>query len=127
MSIVLLGSTSGSITLQEPAVAGTNTLTLPASTGTVCLTENFTGSNVSLAASGYQKLPSGLIMQWGTVTTNTTVTFPIAFPSACVSLTFGAYGTESGIPRASSVSTTNFVYSSASFGNQDAYWLAIGY
>ena len=35
MSIVLLGSTSGSITLQEPAVAGTNTLSLPAVTGTL--------------------------------------------------------------------------------------------
>lgn len=35
MSIVLVGSTSGSITLQEPAVAGTTTLTLPATTGTV--------------------------------------------------------------------------------------------
>ena len=37
MSIVLAGSTSGTITLQEPAVAGTNTLTLPASTGTIVL------------------------------------------------------------------------------------------
>jgi hypothetical protein len=35
MSIVLVGSTSGSITLQEPAVAGTTTLTLPATTGNV--------------------------------------------------------------------------------------------
>jgi hypothetical protein len=35
MSIVLQGTTSGSITLQEPAVAGTNTLNLPAVTGTV--------------------------------------------------------------------------------------------
>jgi len=35
MSIVLQGSTSGSITLQEPAVAGTTVLTLPAVTGTV--------------------------------------------------------------------------------------------
>ena len=35
MSIVLLGSTSGSITLQEPAVAGTTTLNLPATSGTV--------------------------------------------------------------------------------------------
>jgi len=35
MSIVLLGSTSGSVTLQEPAVAGSTTLTLPATTGTV--------------------------------------------------------------------------------------------
>ena len=35
MSIVLVGSTSGSITLQEPAVAGTTVLTLPAVTGNV--------------------------------------------------------------------------------------------
>jgi hypothetical protein len=35
MSIVLMGSTSGSCTLQEQAVAGTTTLTLPTSSGTV--------------------------------------------------------------------------------------------
>jgi hypothetical protein len=35
MSIVLVGSTSGSITLQEPAVAGSTTLDLPATSGTV--------------------------------------------------------------------------------------------
>ena len=35
MSIVLVGSTSGSITLQEPAVAGTTTLNLPATSGTL--------------------------------------------------------------------------------------------
>ena len=35
MSIILQGSTSGSITLQEPAVAGTTVLTLPATTGNV--------------------------------------------------------------------------------------------
>lgn len=81
----------------------------------------------SLASSGYQKLAGGLIMQWGFVTTNSTVTFPIAFPTQCFGVTFGAYGTESGIPRYTSVSTTSFVYSSASFGNQDAFWIAIGY
>ena len=35
MSIVLVGSTSGSITLQEPAIAGTTVLDLPATSGTV--------------------------------------------------------------------------------------------
>jgi hypothetical protein len=38
MSIVLVGSTSGSVTLQEPAVAGTTVLTLPATTGTFITT-----------------------------------------------------------------------------------------
>ena len=36
-SIVVSGDTSGAITIAAPAVAGTNTLTLPASTGTVVL------------------------------------------------------------------------------------------
>ena len=47
MSIVLVGSTSGSITLQEPAVAGSNTINLPASTGTVALLDG--SSNLSVA------------------------------------------------------------------------------
>jgi hypothetical protein len=38
MSIILQGSTSGSVTLQEPAVAGTTILTLPAVSGTVITT-----------------------------------------------------------------------------------------
>ena len=37
MSVVLFGSTSGSVTLQEPAVAGTTVLNLPATTGTMAL------------------------------------------------------------------------------------------
>jgi hypothetical protein len=38
--INLLGSTSGTLTLQANAVAGTNTLTLPAATGTILTTGN---------------------------------------------------------------------------------------
>lgn len=42
----------------------------------------------SLATNGYQKLPSGLIIQWGSSerTGSTTVTFPIRFPNACYSV-----------------------------------------
>jgi hypothetical protein len=46
MSIVLMGSTSGSITLQEPAVAGSNTISLPALTGTVVIA----GQNSAITA-----------------------------------------------------------------------------
>lgn len=38
MSIVLLGATSGSVTLQEPAVAGTTVIDLPATSGTMAVT-----------------------------------------------------------------------------------------
>jgi hypothetical protein len=39
---VLAGDSSGSITLQATSVAGTNTITLPASTGTAALTSDIT-------------------------------------------------------------------------------------
>ena len=37
MSVVLLGSTSGSVTLQEPAVAGSTVIDLPATSGTMAV------------------------------------------------------------------------------------------
>lgn len=42
-SIVLAGNTSGSITISSPSVSGTNTLTLPANTGTVITTASTFG------------------------------------------------------------------------------------
>jgi hypothetical protein len=51
MSIVLVGSTSGSITLQEPAVSGSTVLTLPAVTGTVLTTTSPKAGNVIQVAS----------------------------------------------------------------------------
>jgi len=57
MSIVLQGSTSGSVTLQEPAVAGTTVLTLPAVSGTV-LTTGSSGQSIPKAA-----LPTGSVLQ----------------------------------------------------------------
>ena len=57
MSIVLQGSTSGSITLQEPAVAGTTVLDLPATSGTL-ITTGSTGQVIPRAA-----LPTGSVIQ----------------------------------------------------------------
>ena len=55
-SVTLNGATSGQITLAPAAVAGSNTITLPATTGTVALTGNptFTGTTTvsSLAING---------------------------------------------------------------------------
>ena len=49
MSIVLLGSTSGSITLQEPAIAGSSTINLPVGTGTAVV-NGVNGALVSATA-----------------------------------------------------------------------------
>jgi hypothetical protein len=75
-------------------------------------------NNQILAASGYQKLPGGLILQWASPTMSTTslaVTWPIAFPNAAVSVVTGnlgdalAFGT-SAAPTATGVT---FIASSA--------------
>jgi hypothetical protein len=50
-SIVLAGNTSGSITISSPSVSGSNTLTLPANTGTVITTgSTFAGTGPAFSA-----------------------------------------------------------------------------
>jgi hypothetical protein len=68
MSIVLVGSTSGSCTLQEQAVAGTTVLTLPTTSGTILTTASSVtqnsgpafyvtlGSNQTISSSSLTKL-----------------------------------------------------------------------
>lgn len=84
------------------------------------------GSNQSLAASGYQKLPGGLIIQWGITATavSGTVTLPVAFPTAltAVVLTNNATGNAT---QYSTPTTTSFAW-----GNNTTVtnlWIAIGY
>ena len=48
-SVVISGDTSGAITLAAPAVAGTNTATLPAATGTVMVSGNMPAFSASLS------------------------------------------------------------------------------
>ena len=67
-SIVVAGDTSGSVTLQAPAVAGSTVLTLPAVSGTV-ITTGTTGQVIPKAA-----LPTGSVLQVVTAYTSTPVT-----------------------------------------------------
>lgn len=107
MSIVLEGSTSGSVTLQEPAVAGTTVLTLPASTGNVVVdSATQTLTNKSIAATqltgtiAAARLPTGSVLQvvsnnlnpsvQFTMTSSTTYTTWSNAPSATITLTNSA-------------------------------------
>ncbi len=90
---------------------------------------------------GYQKLPSGLIMQWGTTTqssiaanTNTTftVTFPTTFPAKCMIVY--AIGCGVSAPNVWAQDTTSGSSSGATFSvmsptAQNAFvrWIAFGY
>jgi hypothetical protein len=56
MSIILQGSTSGSVTLQEPAVAGSTVINLPATSGTIALT-----SQLPVAGPAFAAYPSSAV------------------------------------------------------------------
>jgi hypothetical protein len=125
---------SGSYT----GITGVGTLT----SGSLASLAEFTSS---LGSSGYQKLPGGLIIQWGTTEaasaasgTATTITFPLAFATACL----GAYPSLNNASNGagivaisnlmtSSISTTQFTANRSNSGNQDSFktikWFAIGY
>ena len=61
MSLVLTGSTSGSCTLQEQAVAGTTTLTLPTFSGTVGLLVSGTAvASTSGTSIDFTSIPAGV-------------------------------------------------------------------
>ncbi|WP_265822492.1 phage tail-collar fiber domain-containing protein [Geovibrio ferrireducens] len=94
----------------------------------------------SKTTNGYQKLPSGLIFQWGTVGgASATISFPIVFPVACVSLSItpfnnSASGGGSGSVETAqygSVSSSGFFVTKVAAGGDgytgDIKYIAIGY
>jgi hypothetical protein len=90
------------------------------------------GTSASLGASGYQKFASGMIMQWGNTNTATT-SFPISFPTACLSITpsvqYNSTGAFAGIYQTvTAMTTTNFTLAAAFSGLPGVvYYIAIGY
>jgi hypothetical protein len=100
--------------------------------------------SASPAANGYQKLPNGLIIQWGTVGTSNgsaTITFPIAFPNAVLansgwdiaagawtSTNVSVYGSYSATRFGMSIREANWTGSTFSVnGAGSVNWIAIGY
>ena len=91
-SATLVNPTIAAGQISDVAYDGTEFIfldTLPPINNGIPLTD-FTGINQSLSATGYQILPGGLIMQWGTFTcpgggSYINVPFALAFPTACFS------------------------------------------
>lgn len=98
---------------------------------------NLTAFANSLGTSGYQKLPSGLIIQWGKTTLSgwTSISFPTAFTTAvyCINATM-ALNSQSTVLGAAVVNTSAVTTSGFSIAlinatttvNQPIYWIAIG-
>lgn len=93
------------------------------------------GANQSLAASGYQKLPGGLIIQWGTTASvangvNSSATFPIAFPTGVLSVATQVQnnsGTASYACGIGALTTTTLTISNLSSVTNQWRYIAIGY
>ena len=91
----------------------------------------------SLATNGWQKLPSGLIIQSGRATTSTggpvTVNFPIAFPTersiaaAPYSGTSGSYLNLNGTPPSLTSFQVSIQNAAGAYIGGTAYWMAVGY
>jgi len=84
---------------------------------------------VSYGTSGYQKLPSGLIVQWGYIQltgTSLQITFPIAFPTAWRAVVTTAYSNTVFKSTAASITNTGcYLYAESS--GLYIMWIAIGY
>lgn len=127
---ITIGTTSLSFTRKDGVTYASNAeaqafAVTNKSISPMTLAAAFQGSNQSLAANGYQKLPGGLIVQWGTSAAGVSgaVTFPLAFPTACDSVVV-SNNTTGYATIVISKSTSSFVW-----GNNTSvtnYWFAIG-
>lgn len=119
--------------LASPALTGTPTAPTP-TTGDrstkIATTEMFNSEfTKSLSSNGYQKLPSGLIIQWGKSTT-TAVVFPISFSSLVLRCFVipGNLNTTGSLTAnyffVGNLSNTGFT---CSIGAGDQNWFAVGY
>lgn len=91
----------------------------------------FGGWSGLMSASGYQKLPTGLILQWGQFSSGVAnYTFPIAFLNACFAITQMQSGSSSStigrIAFSALPTTVGFQVSTPSGSGVPAFWIAIG-
>ncbi len=104
--------------------------------GKVDKTTYATDFTKSFGASGYQKLPSGLILQWGKYTisgTSVAVTFPMTFPNAVlgvfnkrINIGNGCY--ELTLPPATPPTVSGFTLAHTSSSiSEPGFWLSIGF
>lgn len=91
------------------------------------------------AASGWTRLPSGILLQWGSGTIDNTgadtINFPVAFPTACLNVQLTpkvpAAPPQQNFIQVVSFTTAHFVVKSydelAALSQSDCYFFAIGY
>jgi len=100
------------------------------------LEEALKGGNqlLSTSANGYQRLPGGLIIQWGRCTPRTSTSFPITFPNGIYAAPVGSWQTPVGSARGiecTALSSSAFTLREAGDGaittGLSITWIAIGH
>lgn len=137
---VVINNTTGAFTITAKTAAGTGYVVKNTSI-VICDGTNIinllTQFGASLPNNGYQKLPSGLIMQWGSCTTPASnaavdVTLPIAWPTGFLigvaSLSGAATGAGAfGVAPTSGFTLTKISVTQSGTNVQGAWWFALGY
>ena len=138
---------TGTYNLQNSMTVGSETITAAAAanwviynqlgatqatntSNTTLATTAFANPGASLGTSGYAKLPSGLIIQWGTVSATTAgvaVTFAITFPTGAYTCTPAAQNGATVAALSSSVPTTTGATIYAASGTVAATYITIGH
>lgn len=135
------GNGTNYISLAAPTSVTSDTkFTLPSADGTAnqVMTTNGSGqlafttssalspiSASSYGTSGYITF-GGFMIQWGTYPSAGTITFPLAFPTACLSVTANSTANNQSIQEIVSMSTTGFVVSEGNV-NSTGQYIAIGH
>ncbi|WP_334109223.1 gp53-like domain-containing protein [Methylobacillus sp.] len=114
-------------TAQAQAMTADNVALTPAK-----LSAAFGGANQNLASNGYQKLPGGLIIQWGSnsVASGQTILFPVTFPiNVRVSVVpgFGSGLTQVYYSVEGTSPWTGFKLNHSASAPVVFNWIAIGY
>jgi hypothetical protein len=85
---------------------------------------------VSRTAPGYQKLQSGIILQWGASTFSTggsAVTYPITFPNGLGTLVLGNPDSSSVVVSTTASTASGFTGVISAGGSASIFWAAIGW
>ena len=124
-SIILTGDTSGTLTVSAPLVAGSNTVTLPAATGTISLLAQATSvASTSGTSIDFTSIPSWVkritVMFTGVSTNGTS---PPQIQIGAGSVTTSGYLGSNSVVAGAGVVTVNFT-SGFGIGINTSNWLA---
>jgi hypothetical protein len=130
------GNTSIPLRVGDTAVLESNGSSLWRVVGGSASLRNSSDFGSSKSTNGYQKLPSGIIIQWGSISTSATapvtVTLPISFPnnplsvvSSCIDVNAPVFS-QATCPSLSTISVSAWL-NNGTRSTTPVSWVAIGY